>query len=160
MRIYLFVAAAILASASSAVAQNHRVRAENRTYAYDAQLPACDDAGVLSQIQSRFDGRERWYWNSSLLMANIDRVKETHFRPNGADLIPRRYCTARATLSDGRHRMLQYNLTEDAGTFGWHGSLFLGLVRFPTPASYGLEWCVTGLDRSWTYSPDCRMARP
>jgi hypothetical protein len=160
MRNFILAAAIVLASGSAVFAQSNRIRAEDRSFSYDAQVPSCDDGGVIGQIQSRFDERERAFWNSSLTLVTIDRVKQTHFRPNGADLIPRRYCTARATLSNGSHRMVQYNLVEDAGTFGWHGSLFLGLIRFPTPQSYGLEWCVSSLDRSWTYAPDCRMARP
>jgi hypothetical protein len=160
MRKVVVAATALLGMVTIAQAQPERLRAENRKFAYDAQLPACDSANVIGRIQSRFDGREAGFWNSALTLTTIDRVKETRFRPNGPDLIPRRYCTARATLSNGRHHMLQYNLVEDAGITGWHGSLFLGLVRFPTSASYGLEWCISGLDRSWTYSPDCRMARP
>jgi hypothetical protein len=27
-------------------------------------------------------------------------------------------------------------------------------------ASWGVEWCVVGLDRNWAYNPACRMARP
>ncbi len=160
MRALVFAATGLLIAASPILAQPERLRAEDRRYAYDAQLPTCDAGSVLGRIQSRFDGREGWSWNSTLSLVNIDRIKETHFRPNGPDLIPRRYCVARATLSDGSHRALQYNLVEDGGITGWHGSLFLGLVRFPTPASFSLEWCISGLDRSWTYAPDCRMARP
>jgi len=26
--------------------------------------------------------------------------------------------------------------------------------------TYGVEWCVVGLDRNWAYSPSCKMARP
>ena len=38
-------------------------------------------------------------------------------------------------------------------------------IRSPrTPAcigaSYGVEWCVVGLDRNWAYNPRCRWARP
>jgi hypothetical protein len=27
-------------------------------------------------------------------------------------------------------------------------------------ASWGVEWCVVGLDRDWAYNPRCKMARP
>jgi len=27
-------------------------------------------------------------------------------------------------------------------------------------ASWGVEWCVVGLDRNWAYNPRCKMARP
>ncbi len=156
----LLTLAALTATLASAQANSSRIRAEDRVFAYDAQLPACDDPGVIGRIQSRFNAREPRFWNSNLQIASVDRIRQTHFRPNGPDLIPRRYCTSRALLSDGRYHALDYYLVEDAGMTGWHGSLLLGLIRFPTPASYNVEWCVTGLDRHRTFAPDCRMARP
>ena len=27
-------------------------------------------------------------------------------------------------------------------------------------SSWGVEWCVVGLDRNWAYNPACKMARP
>jgi hypothetical protein len=156
----LVCAAGILATASAAMANAPRGRAEDRVFPFDAQLPACGDPGVLGRIQSRFNGREARDWKSGLEITTIDRARETAFRPNGQDLIPRRYCAARVLLNTGKHRSVEYNLVEDGGISGWQGSLFLGLVRFPTPGSYSLEWCVAGLDRHRTYAQDCRMARP
>ena len=161
--IRLAAAAALVAFLSTGMqpqANAPRVKAEDRVFAYDAQLPACDDAGVVGLVQSRFNEREPTYWNSSLELTQIDRVKTTAFRPNGKDLIPRRYCAGRALLSNGKYHRVEYNIIEDSGFSGWHGSLFLGLVRFPTPGSYSVEWCVSGIDRQRTYAPDCRMVRP
>jgi NADH:ubiquinone oxidoreductase subunit len=160
MRRSLAIAALLALSAGTAFANTPRIRAEDRVYAYDAQVAACEDAGVIGRIQSRFGFREAEFWNSSLQIVTVDRIRTTHFRPNGQDLIPRRYCQARVITSDGKHRALYYNIVEDAGITGWHGSLFLGLVRFPTPGSYNVEWCVDGLDRHRTYAQNCRMARP
>jgi hypothetical protein len=151
---------AFVATGFQSQANSPRVKAEDRVFAYDAQLPACDDMGVLGTIQSRFKEREPTYWNSSLGVTQIDRVKTTAFRPNGQDLIPRRYCAGRALLSNGKYHTVEYNIVEDSGFSGWHGSLFLGLVRFPTPGSYSVEWCISGLDRHRTYAQNCRMARP
>jgi hypothetical protein len=156
----LLAVAALVSTSVSSLANSPRVRAEERVFAYDAQLPTCDDPGVIGRIQGRFNGREPTYWNSSLQLSSVDRIRETHFRPNGQDLIPRRYCTGRALLSDGKYHTLTYNLVEDGGITGWHGSFFFGLVRFPTAGSYNVEWCVSGLDRHRSYAPDCRMARP
>jgi hypothetical protein len=148
------------AAATAALANAPRVKAEERTFAYDAQVAACADAGVLNRIKGRFDWREPTHWNSNLQMTAVDRIRETHFRPNGADLIPRRSCTARVLLSNGQYHRLDYNIVEDAGITGWHGSLLLGLIRYPTPGSFNVEWCISGLDRHRTYAPDCLMARP
>jgi hypothetical protein len=134
-------------------------RAENRVYGYDAQIAACDSPRVLEGLKERFATRESVNWNSSLTITAIDHVRQTSFRPHRASLIPRRFCAARAVTSDGHRRSIEYSLAEDGGTSGRLGSLF-GLYQFPTPGSYHIEWCVSGLDRSRVYAQDCRMARP
>jgi len=42
------------------------------------------------------------------------------------------------------HR-IDYSVREDLGIIG---------------ATWGVEFCVHGLDRNWAYAPACRMARP
>ncbi len=163
MRSTLVLAAfAAAALAAPAAANSPRVPAESpdRVYPYDAQVLGCTDEKVLGRIRGRFDHRETRYWNSELKLVGFEHIRETSFRPNGHDLIPRRYCTGRVILSDNSRARIDYNIVEDQGISGWHGSLFLGLVRFPTPSSFNVEWCVSGLDRHRTYAPDCRMARP
>lgn len=160
MRLTLSLLAALIAA--PALANSPRIAAESldRVSPYDAQVALCQDAGVLGRIQGRFNAREPRDWNSPLQIAGFDHIRETAFRPNGLDLIPRRYCTARVTLSDGSRTRVDYNIVEDQGFAGWHGSLLFGFIQFPTPGSFNVEWCVSGLDRHRTYAPDCRMARP
>ena len=50
-----------------------------------------------------------------------------------------------ALVSDTRARRIHYWIGEDLGMIG---------------ASWGVEWCVVGLDRNWAYNPGCRMAQP
>jgi hypothetical protein len=151
---------AILATLTAANAHSPTITAEKRTSPFDAQVKACDDAVILDDIKSRFDGREIEYWKSNLQLTQIHHVRSIGFRSNGRDLIPRRFCSARATLSNGKTHSLTYNISEDGGFAGWHGSLFFGAVKFPTPGSYHLEWCISGLDRHHTYAPGCVTARP
>ena len=110
---------------------------------YDGALPGCDAA--LGWIASRFAGKESQYWNSNLQIVSFDRVRQTAFRPWAQGTIPRRFCTAKALISDGRWRQVNYWIGEDTGEIG---------------ASWGVEWCVVGLDRNWAYNPACKMARP
>jgi len=112
---------------------------------YDGILPACNDPEALGKITSRFATKERRFWNSDLQIVRIDRVRQTAVRPWDRDLIPRRFCAARAFISDGRIRPVYYWIGEDTGMIG---------------ASWGVEWCVVGYDRNWAYHPNCRMARP
>ena len=115
---------------------------------YDAVLPVCEDPAVLGRIQSRFAEKEYTFWQSDLQIVGFDRIRETAFRPwaQGApDAIPRRFCSGTALVSDSRARPIHYWIGEDTGMIG---------------ASWGVEWCVVGLDRNWAYNPGCRMARP
>lgn len=110
---------------------------------YDGVVPACE-AG-LGTIASRFAQKESRYWNSNLEILDFERVREIAYRPWAAGTIPRRFCTAVALVSDGRKHAVNYWIGEDAGMLG---------------ASWGVEWCVVGLDRNWAYNPRCNMARP
>jgi len=110
---------------------------------YDGVLPGCE-AG-LGKIASRFAQKESRYWNSSLQILDFERVREIAYRPWAAGTIPRRFCTAVALVSDGRKHTVNYWIGEDTGMIG---------------ASWGVEWCVAGLDRNWAYNPRCKMARP
>jgi hypothetical protein len=40
---------------------------------------------------------------------------------------------------------LSYSIAEDLGVIG---------------VTWGVEWCITGLDRNFAYAPACKMAEP
>jgi hypothetical protein len=110
---------------------------------FDGVLPPCEAA--LDTIASRFAQKEGQYWNSNLQILDFEKVRETAFSPWAAGTIPRRFCSALATVSDGRKHRVNYWIGEDTGMIG---------------GSWGVEWCVAGLDRNWAYNPACKMARP
>jgi len=110
---------------------------------HDAVVPACDAA--LPWITSRFAEKEGHFWNSALQITGYERVRETAFMPWAANTIPRRFCSATAFVSDGRKHTVHYSIAEDAGVIG---------------ATWGVDFCVVGLDRNWAYNPACKMARP
>jgi hypothetical protein len=112
---------------------------------YDATVPLCDDRGVLGQISSKFSQKENVYWKSNLDIVEIVRIREIAFRPWDPQAIPRRFCTGVARISDGSNHRISYSINE---TGSWLG------------IGWGVEWCVTGLDRNWAYNPSCLMARP
>jgi hypothetical protein len=140
----LIVAGAVTWSASSATARP-LVPAEDRYSSYAGTLPACGDPAVFERIQSRFAATESEFWKTGLAIAGFERVREIGFRSNGLDYIPRRYCVARALMSDARVREVTYSIDEDLGIIGW---------------GFEVEWCVSGLDRMLAYAPACKMARP
>jgi hypothetical protein len=145
MKSFLVAIIAVLALCGGARAQGYSTPAEQRYSPYTADLPPCDDPGVLSLISARFEHKEAGYWNSSLQIGSYDRVRQIGFRANGLGYIPRRYCIARAQLSDLKPRTVIYAIQEDLGILGW---------------GYGVEWCVVGLDRNLAYAPGCQAVRP
>ena len=130
---------------SEPAAAQDRLLAEERVYPFSGVLPACSDGAVLSHIQRWFASREATYWQSTLTIDGFDRVGVVAERPWGAAYVPRRFCTARAHMSDGHVRRVDYFIKEDLGIIGM---------------SWGVNWCVHGLDRNRAYAPDCKMARP
>jgi hypothetical protein len=112
---------------------------------YDGVLPPCDAQAALGKIASRFGEKEHAFWNSSLTIAGFDQIREIAFRPWAANTIPRRFCSAIVHVSDGSRHPLHYSISEDTGIIG---------------ATWGVEWCVVGLDRNWAYNPACKMAQP
>ena len=137
--------AALLVFAASAHAAGIIVPAEERYSPYTGVLPACDDPGVLSTISDRFAQKETEFWNSSIRLAGFDRVREIGYRANGVAYIPRRYCVARAAMSDQKERTVVYAVATQTGIIG---------------NTWGVEWCVVGIDPTFAYAPDCEVIKP
>lgn len=145
LRSIRLLAALALGLAALPVGATEIVPSEKRVIPYAASLPVCGDPSVLARISERFAEKEAAFWKSSLTLVQYDAIKPVAFRPWGLDTIPRRYCTASATASDGRRHKIDYSVREDLDFIG---------------NGWGVEWCVSGLDRNLAFSPSCRMARP
>ena len=141
----ILIGGAILAAAMPAARAYEVTPAEKRLIPFVANLPTCGDPSVLSFISSRFAEKEDKFWGTELEIAEYSDIKPLAFRPWGLDTIPRRYCTASVTVSDGRRTRVDYSVREDLAFIG---------------NGWSVEWCVLGLDRNLSYSPSCRMARP
>ncbi len=145
LRAPILVLGAFLALSAQSAMARPLTPAEQRLQSYSGLVPSCDEASALRDIQSRFNDRESEYWHSGLEIVAFDRVDEIGFRSNGLDYIPRRYCLARAVMSDQKLRTVSFSIGEATGSIGF---------------TAGVEFCVGGLDRLNTFSPDCKMARP
>jgi hypothetical protein len=146
MRICFFIVAILGGLYALAPAQAAGVLEKNFYLSgprYDGILPPCE-AG-LDRIAWRFAQKESRFWNSDLQILGFERIQQIAFSPWAAGTIPRRFCRAVALISDGRRHAVYYWIGEDTGMIG---------------ASWGVEWCVVGLDRNWAYNPACKMARP
>jgi hypothetical protein len=112
---------------------------------YDRVMPACDSAPALDRIIGDFRTKEFRFWNSELRIVGIEDIKETAELSWAAQSIPRRFCNGTALISDGTRHRIVYSIAEDTGMIG---------------ATYGVNFCVVGLDRNAAYNPNCRAAGP
>jgi hypothetical protein len=119
--------------------------AERRELPFDANLPACTDPGVLSDVSFRFESTETRFWNSNLKIVGFEQVRQVAWRPWGLDFIPRRYCTGQVIVSDGYKRRINFSIREDLG--------FIGI-------GWDTESCVDGFDRHYAFAPHCKQAAP
>lgn len=144
--IRLAVAIFALGVAAGSMAQARPLTpAEGRYWSFSGQVPECAHERVLSRIQSRFRQRETGYWKSGLAIEGFSKIREVGLRSAGVDLIPRRYCSADAVMNDNKVRRVHYWVGENQGMIGW---------------SWGVEWCVVGLDHHRAFGPACRAAGP
>ncbi len=119
--------------------------AERRYQPYSGDLPGCHDPSLLQRISRHFGQAERQYWSSGLQILGYEKVRETGYRTNGLDYIPRRYCRASAVMNDGKVRQVVYSIGESQSIIGW---------------GRGVEWCIVGLDRNYAWGRSCMAAQP
>lgn len=112
---------------------------------YSRDMPACDYQPALDRIIADFQEKEARFWNSDLQIVGIKHIRETAYLPWAAQSIPRRFCSGTALINDGRRHAIYYSIASGTGMIG---------------ASWGVNFCVVGLDRDWAYNPDCRAAKP
>jgi hypothetical protein len=112
---------------------------------HSAKVPLCEEHEPLKMIQRRFSTKEGKFWNSDLKIVGFERIEEVSWQPWAPGTIPRRFCRASVLVSDGKWRPMYYSITEDGGMIGM---------------SFGVEFCVVGLDREWSYQPACLRAKP
>lgn len=124
-----------------------RVPAEQRTLPWDgsADVPRCEDSSVHQRVALYFAQRESRFWNSTLEILRIEYPRQVGLRNWGVDIIPRRYCQGVAVMNDGHRRGIAYAVIEDAGMIGY---------------TWGVDFCVQGLDRHLAHAPHCKMAYP
>ena len=108
-------------------------------------LPVCDEAKVLAKVENKFAYYDANIIGSGLTISGITDIRETKVNIDGPSLIPRRYCHATATLSDGKRSELVYLIEFQAGFASIH---------------WGVQSCLPGYDPYRVYGAWCRSVRP
>lgn len=109
----------------------------------EPRIPACEEAAVQRAVIGHVARADAVY-SGGITIREMHRIVETGYSVDRPSPYARRFCEARAMMSDGRQRRVYYAITE-------HSS-FVGL-------SWGLEACVAGIDPWRVYDARCRTAR-
>jgi hypothetical protein len=112
-------------------------------------VTTCQDELVLASIRHRFATASMRVEKRDLQIVGVEKVREVHASVNRPSPIPRRWCSAAVTLSDGSRSTLTYLL---AGGLGFAGP---GLAWIPDE----VEFCVAGHDRWRVHDGNCRTTR-
>jgi hypothetical protein len=107
-------------------------------------FPACDEAGVLSEIFERQRYGERFAYRHGEILKQVDLITEEVIEAFGPAPILRRFCFAQASMSTGRQRKMYYMIEKGMGLAG---------------TGYKVEFCITGLDTWGVYDGNCRVLR-
>jgi hypothetical protein len=140
------LAAVASAQAASPLEKNFWLSGPN----FDGNLPPCEAA--LGRISEQFTDTQAHFWANNVAIVGYERVREVAYNPWALGSNPRRFCSAVALVNDARFprvpyrkHLVRYSIGEDTGFSGF---------------DWGVEWCVTGYDLNWAYSPNCKMAGP
>lgn len=109
------------------------------------KLPACDERGVLAQVQKRIAYGSPRVLGYHLAIETFEAIGQDAVNVHGASWIDRRYCTATAWLSNGKSSEVVYLIEATQG--------FAGI-------GYKVQSCLPGYDRWRVYDAWCRSIRP
>ncbi len=132
---------AIAAIFSGLVQSTFPSQAHSRWY---TSLPSCSHHNVLENIIKRYNKADRTLWYDGVKLRSISHTRErsgTHYPYSS---INRRYCRAKAHLSNGRHHTVHYLVEEGMGLAGF---------------KWGVDYCLTRTDRWHAYDGWCRVLR-
>ncbi|PTW53215.1 hypothetical protein C8N35_11731 [Breoghania corrubedonensis] len=108
-----------------------------------SRLPMCDAPSVQGAVRHTI-ARGEPYYRGGIAIENMDLIDETGSARNAPSPVNRRYCRARAYLSNGHQYPVYYMIEEHGG--------FVGL-------SWNVEACLPGYDRWHVYDGNCRVVR-
>lgn len=108
------------------------------------ELPACDDASVLSTLSGRQAWAEAHTWKDGITIAAVDRIGERPLVTEGFSSIDRRYCAAHAALTAARPTTLYYVVSANEGFAG---------------SGWNVEFCLSGHDPYRVYGADCKVLK-
>ena len=133
-----------------------------RTEAIPSKVPACDDADVLGEVEDQFEYGAPRMLEAKLEILEFKGMFEKAYQPQvlnepypDVNPIERRYCQAKALISDHKWRTVYYVVEYPMGFAA--ADAYLGM--FSPVRGWKAEGCVLGLDEWHVYGANCQSLR-
>lgn len=110
----------------------------------DRSVPACTSPSVLDSVRGKFAAADAGMLHAGLSLVAVDRIAQDYAGQDDPSPYARRYCVARAALSDGRTTTLYYLVEEQAG--------FVGVT-------WNVDVCLIGYDPWRVHDGRCHTVR-
>ncbi|MCQ0986752.1 hypothetical protein [Jiella marina] len=125
-------------------------------------VPTCDNADVLGEVEDQFEYGAPRMLEAKLEILEFTGMFEKAYLPPVTDdpypdpnPIERRYCQAKALISDGKWRTVYYLIEYPMGYAA--ADSYLGI--FSPVRGWRAEGCVLGLDEWHVYGANCQSLR-
>lgn len=110
----------------------------------DRSVPECTSASVIETVRGKFAASDANVLHMGLQLASVDRIAQAYAGQDDPSPIARRYCTARATLSNGKTTTLYYLVEQQAG--------FVGVT-------WNVDACLAGYEPWYVHDGRCHTVR-
>ncbi|WP_208988858.1 hypothetical protein [Labrenzia sp. VG12] len=120
---------------------------ENRVYfsfSGEKRLPDCTAGSVTGAVRNSVARAYADYYGG-VRITSVDEIREVAYRDHGVSPVARRYCSGKASLSDGSFQSVHYMVEEHAG--------FVGV-------GWNVEACLSPRDKWRVYGARCSTVRP
>lgn len=108
------------------------------------RLPGCEAAAVQHAAMARIAAADQGY-RGGITISSIDHVSEAGYAMPLGSPLAQRYCTGKATLSNGSRQTVYFRVGEGRGLLG---------------LTWGVQACLPGLDKWHVHDGWCHAIRP
>jgi hypothetical protein len=104
--------------APTAIAPAYAIEPILKAIVTDRSVPDCTSPAVLDTVRDKIAAADAGMTHAGVLLTAVDQIAQDYVSQNDPSPYARRYCVARAGLSDGKTTTLYYLVEERAGFVG------------------------------------------
>lgn len=102
----------------TAIAPAHAIEPILKAIVTDRSVPDCASSSVLDSVRGKVAAADASMLSAGVSLTSVDRIAQDYAGQDDPSPTARRYCVARAALSDGKTTTLYYLVEQQAGFVG------------------------------------------